>query len=141
MLQNTLQIQFLSILTSILTDFDCIESFFHNHSFIQNDRLRNLYEDTIYTYSGLIQCIETIGNGKKFYYNSLHSLEPHEQDVENAKFILHFHNNVKAFRECRFKIQLYTDKKFFRAYSKTRLPTTLNTRHKKVFLEFDSSEC
>ena len=29
--------------------------------------------------------------GKKFYYNSLHSFgTPTEQDVENAKFILHF---------------------------------------------------
>lgn len=58
---------------------------------IEDKDLRLLYEDIIYFYSGLIQCIETIGEGKKFYYNSLHSFgTPTEQDVENAKFILHF---------------------------------------------------
>lgn len=58
---------------------------------IDDERIRVLYEDIIYSYSGLIQCIETIGEGKKFYYNSLHSFgTPTEQDVENAKFILHF---------------------------------------------------
>lgn len=58
---------------------------------IEDIKLRNLYEEIIYFYSGLIQCIETIGEGKKFYYNSLHSFgTPVEQDVENAKFILHF---------------------------------------------------
>ncbi len=58
---------------------------------IEDDVIRNLYKDIIYAYSGLIQCIETIGEGKKFYYNSLHSFgTPTEQDVENAKFILHF---------------------------------------------------
>ncbi|MFY0604230.1 MAG: DUF1704 domain-containing protein [Flavobacteriaceae bacterium] len=59
--------------------------------FIEDEKLRDLYEEIIYSYSGLIQCIETIGEGKKFYYNSLHSFgTPTEQDVENAKFILHF---------------------------------------------------
>ncbi|CAM1340358.1 flavohemoglobin expression-modulating QEGLA motif protein [Tenacibaculum amylolyticum] len=58
---------------------------------IQDERIRNLYEEIIYFYSGLIQCIETIGEGKKFYYNSLRSFgSPTEEDVENAKFILHF---------------------------------------------------
>ena len=58
---------------------------------IKDIGLRNLYEEIIYFYSGLIQCIETIGEGKKFYYNSLHSFgTPTELDVENAKFILHF---------------------------------------------------
>lgn len=58
---------------------------------IEDKEIRQLYEDIIYTYSGLIQCIETIGEGKKFYYNSLHSFgTPTENDVENAKFILHF---------------------------------------------------
>ena len=42
---------------------------------IEDERLREIYEDIIYFYSGLIQCIETIGKGKKFYYNSLHSSE------------------------------------------------------------------
>ena len=45
----------------------------------------------IYDYSGLIQCIESIGKGSKFYFNSLKSFgTPTEKDVENAKFILHF---------------------------------------------------
>ena len=58
---------------------------------IKDERIRNLYEEIIYSYSGLIQCIETIGEGSKFYYNSLRSFgTPTETDVENAKFILHF---------------------------------------------------
>jgi uncharacterized protein (TIGR02421 family) len=58
---------------------------------IDDDRLSSLYEDIIYFYSGLIQCIENIGKGKKFYYDSLHSFgTPTEKDVKNAKYILHF---------------------------------------------------
>jgi len=63
---------------------------------IEDDELKNLYEEIIYFYSGLIRCIETVGEGKKFYYNSLHSFgTPTEQDVENAKFILHFEEEEK----------------------------------------------
>ena len=52
---------------------------------IEDDEIRDFYETIIYTYSGLIQCIETIGSGKQFYYNSLHCFgTPTEQDVENA---------------------------------------------------------
>src|SRR5210317_221762 len=58
---------------------------------IEDQEIRQLYEDIIYTYSALIQCIETIGSGRKFYYNCLHCFgTPTETDVENAKFILHF---------------------------------------------------
>ena len=58
---------------------------------IEDEEIRQLYEDIIYNYSGLIQCIETIGRGNKFYYNCLHCFgTPTETDVENAKFILHF---------------------------------------------------
>lgn len=58
---------------------------------IEDEKIRNLYEEIIYYYSGMVQCIETVGEGKKFYYNSLRSFgKPTEQDVENAKFILHF---------------------------------------------------
>ena len=58
---------------------------------IEDQDIKNLYEDILYTYSGLIQCIETIGSGRKFYYNCLHCFgTPTEKDVENAKFILHF---------------------------------------------------
>jgi uncharacterized protein (TIGR02421 family) len=64
---------------------------------IEDECLRNLYEEIIYYYSGIIQCIETIGNGKKFYYNSLHSFgTPTEKDVENAKYILHYDTDYDA---------------------------------------------
>lgn len=60
---------------------------------IKDDSIRKLYQDIIYEYSGLIQCIETIGTGKNFYYNSLKVFgTPKEKDVENARFILHFDN-------------------------------------------------
>jgi hypothetical protein len=58
---------------------------------IEDDDIRQLYEDIIYEYSGLIECIETINHGKKFYYNSLKSFgTPTEVDIENARFILRF---------------------------------------------------
>ena len=58
---------------------------------IGDQDIRQLYEDIIYEYSGLIECIETIGQGRKFYYNSLKSFgTPTERDIENAKFILRF---------------------------------------------------
>lgn len=58
---------------------------------IEDDTIRQLYEDIIYEYSGLIECIETIGQGRKFYFNSLKSFgTPTEKDLENAKFILRF---------------------------------------------------
>ncbi|MGB0949248.1 MAG: flavohemoglobin expression-modulating QEGLA motif protein, partial [Marinirhabdus sp.] len=58
---------------------------------IKNEETRNFFLDVIYDYSGLVQCIETIGKGPKFYFNCLKSFgTPTEKDVENAKFILHF---------------------------------------------------
>ncbi len=64
---------------------------------IEDEELKNLYEEIVYFYSGLVRCIETVGEGKKFYYNSLHSFgTPTEQDVENAKFILHFEEENKG---------------------------------------------
>ncbi|MAZ73747.1 MAG: hypothetical protein CMC70_11450 [Flavobacteriaceae bacterium] len=58
---------------------------------IKDEVSRNFFRDVIYDYSGLIQCIETIGKGQKFYYNVLKSFgTPTEKDVENARFILHF---------------------------------------------------
>ncbi|WP_460218980.1 flavohemoglobin expression-modulating QEGLA motif protein [Psychroserpens sp. MEBiC05023] len=58
---------------------------------IQDDDIRQLYEDVIYEYSGLIECIETINQGRKFYFNSLKSFgTPTERDIDNAKFILRF---------------------------------------------------
>lgn len=58
---------------------------------IEDTDIRQLYEDVIYEYSGLIECIETIGKGRKFYFNSLKNYgTPTEKDIENAKFILRF---------------------------------------------------
>ena len=86
---------------------------------IEDERLRNLYEDIIYFYSGLIQCIETIGEGKKFYYNSLHSFgTPTEQDVENAKFILHFEGEKNDLEIFEPKYSPKKAEQIFRNYSK-----------------------
>ena len=85
---------------------------------IENKVLRQLYEEIIYFYSGLIQCIETIGDGKKFYYNSLHSFgTPTEQEVENAKYILSFEDDTSS----EIEIKKHSPKQaeqLFRAYSK-----------------------
>ncbi|MGB3592335.1 MAG: tyrosine/phenylalanine carboxypeptidase domain-containing protein [Nonlabens sp.] len=59
---------------------------------IENDSLQSLYKDLVYTYSGLLQCVETIGdpNGK-FFYNSLRFFgTPTQKMVDNARYILHF---------------------------------------------------
>lgn len=58
---------------------------------ITDDTIRQLYQDVIYHYANMIQCIETIGKSKNFYYNSLRVYgTPTERDVQNAKYILHF---------------------------------------------------
>lgn len=58
---------------------------------IEDTAIRKLYQDIIYYYSNMVQCIETIGEGKKFYYNSLRVYgTPTEKDVQNAQFILHY---------------------------------------------------
>jgi uncharacterized protein (TIGR02421 family) len=85
---------------------------------IEDPQIRQLYEDIIYTYSGLIQCIETIGAGRKFYYNCLHCFgTPTETDVENAKFILHFED--EDLTEERFvpKYSSHETEPFFKDYS------------------------
>jgi len=57
---------------------------------IKDEEIRKLYQETIYFYANMIQCIETIGQGSKFYFNSLKIYgTPTERDVNNAKFILH----------------------------------------------------
>lgn len=85
---------------------------------IEDERIKNLYEDIIYFYSGLIQSIETIGAGKKFYYNSLHSFgTPTELDVENAKFILHFEENLEA-EHFKPRYSALETEQFFKDYSK-----------------------
>ena len=67
------------------------ELFLHDIDSIKDEEARNFYRDVIYDYSSLIQCIETIGKGSKFYFNSLKSFgTPADKEVENARFILHF---------------------------------------------------
>ncbi len=86
---------------------------------IEDEDIRDFYETIIYTYSGLIQCIETIGNGKQFYYNSLHCFgTPTEQDVENAKFILHFDDEDKNSNAFLPKYSVDETEAFFRTFSK-----------------------
>lgn len=86
---------------------------------IENEYTRALYEDIIYAYSGLIQCIETIGTKDKFYYNSLHSFgTPKEQDVENAKFILHFEEEDETESQFQPKYAASQTAELFREYSK-----------------------
>lgn len=58
---------------------------------IEDDRIRSLYRNVVQYYSNMAQCIETIGTGRNFYFNSLRVYgTPTEKDVQNAKFILHF---------------------------------------------------
>jgi len=93
--------------------------FMQSIELIDDDVIRQLYEDIIYAYSGLIQCIETIGEGKKFYYNSLHAFgTPTEKDVENAKFILHLEAENTDSDLFKPKYNAKEAEKIFRAYSK-----------------------
>ncbi len=95
------------------------EFFSQSIEVIEDEKLRNLYEEIIYTYSGLIQCIETIGKGKKFYYNSLRSFgTPTEIDVENAKFILHFDSEDESSEIFQPKYNCKEAESIFREYSK-----------------------
>ncbi|EID72163.1 hypothetical protein W5A_11686 [Imtechella halotolerans K1] len=65
--------------------------FSHRLSLISDEAIRALYEEIIYYYSGMVQCIHTIGDGEKFYYNSFKVFgTPTDKDVDNARFILHF---------------------------------------------------
>lgn len=58
---------------------------------IQDTEIQSLFEDILYHYSGMVQCVDTIGKGDKFYYNSLKTFgTPTDRDVQNAQFILHF---------------------------------------------------
>ena len=77
--------------------FELNQSFFNQKiETIENEMIKSLYKDIIYSYTSLIECIDTIGKGKKFYYNSLRAFgTPTEIDVENAKFILHFSNEKR----------------------------------------------
>ncbi len=85
---------------------------------IKDDLLRDMYRDIIYTYSDLIACIETIGQGKKFYYNCLRAFgTPTEKDVENAKFILHFANKEATSGIMEPKYTSVQAEEYFREYA------------------------
>ncbi|TGV04078.1 DUF1704 domain-containing protein [Flavivirga rizhaonensis] len=85
---------------------------------IEDVEIKNLYEDIIYAYSGLIQCVETIGSGKKFYYNCLRCFgTPTEKDVENAKFILHFDDEKKDDVIFQPKYSAAESEVFFKTFS------------------------
>lgn len=85
---------------------------------IEDDVIRQLYEDIIYEYSGLIECIETIGKDRKFYYNSLKSFgTPTERDIDNAKFILRFDDS--EFKEDMLPLyDVHEAKAHFQEFSK-----------------------
>lgn len=64
---------------------------------IEDETIRKLYQDIIYYYSNTVQCIEAIGKVNKFYYNSLRVFgSPTERDIENARFILHFEDELPS---------------------------------------------
>lgn len=86
---------------------------------IEDEDIRNLYEDIIYAYSGLIQCIENIGEGRQFYFDSLHCFgTPTENDVENAKFILHFEDENRDVERFSPKYSAKDSEVFFKEFSK-----------------------
>lgn len=86
---------------------------------IEDEVIKNFYEDIIYAYSGLIQCIETIGTDKKFYYDCLHCFgTPNETDVENAKFILHFEEENRNSDMFKPKYSAHEAEAFFKTFSK-----------------------
>ncbi|HLT50605.1 MAG TPA: flavohemoglobin expression-modulating QEGLA motif protein [Arenibacter sp.] len=63
---------------------------------IEEGPIRKFYKEVIYYYANMVQCIETIGQGKRFYYNSLRVYgSPTEKDVQNARFVLHFKEEAK----------------------------------------------
>jgi len=63
---------------------------------ITDQKVQKLYQDIIYYYANMAQCIQTIGEPKKFYYNSLRLYgSPTEKDVQNAQFILHYSNETE----------------------------------------------
>ena len=95
---------------------------------IDDKVIKNLYEDIIYEYSGLIECIDTISKGKKFYYNSLRSFgTPTEVDVENAKFILHFDDKLDVEKSIP-RFDVHETEQLFREYSK-RYDFTYSIKH------------
>lgn len=87
---------------------------------IEDDRLRELYKDVIYTYSGLLQCIESIAQpDNRFYFNSLRFYgTPTDRMVENAKFILHYESDVQDSAQFQNNISTQDAIEFFNEYKR-----------------------
>ena len=86
---------------------------------IEDNITQEFYRELIYDYSGLIQCIETIGKGQQFYFNSLKSFgTPKQKDVKNAEFILHFTNQTQQ-EDMVPKYSVEEAEHFFRQFIQT----------------------
>ena len=86
---------------------------------VQDDVIRKMYKDVINFYSNMVQCIETIGKGKQFYYNSLSVYgTPTEKDVQNAHFILHYEDGSKS-PDLEKVFSPWEAKAYFEEFSKT----------------------
>lgn len=85
---------------------------------IDDEDIRSMYKDVIYTYSGLVQCMETISEPtSKFYYNSLRFFgTPTEKMVENARFILHFEDEPLEEQKHKASISTEEAQTFFTRY-------------------------
>lgn len=92
--------------------------FAHKLHYIEEEVVRNFYEDVIYYYSCLVDAVKDIGTGPKFYYNSLKLFgAPKETDVDNARFILHFEDEQPS--EASLKRHTSTEaQRFFEEFSK-----------------------
>lgn len=85
---------------------------------ISDQKVQKLYQDIIYYYSNMVQCIQTIGEPKKFHYNSLRVYgTPTEKDVQNAQFILH-HSDEKVGEEMDKIYSPEDAKNYFEEFSK-----------------------
>ncbi|WP_394749084.1 flavohemoglobin expression-modulating QEGLA motif protein [Spongiimicrobium salis] len=85
---------------------------------IKEPEVQALYQDIIYYYANMIQCIKTIGKANEFYYNSLRIYgTPTERDVDNAKFILHYENETEDSTQVK-RFTAEDAKAYFEAFSK-----------------------
>jgi len=88
---------------------------------IDDELIRELYKDAIYTYSGMVHCIETISQpDNRFYFNSLRFYgTPTDKMVENAKFILH-HKDDEEVDSPKYESNISTQEaiSYFQDYNK-----------------------
>ncbi len=90
----------------------------HRIDRIEDEVIRDLYKEVIYFYANMVQCIEAIGGGPKFYYNSLRVFgTPRERDVDNARFILHFEDEP-AFGSMEKRHSPEAAKEYFEAFAR-----------------------